>query len=205
MPPPSPCRPANFAVGAVGIPTSKPSRKIKNVDENKWEEGYDSDGELGPFLDAVVDQGGVDVEGEDDGLPDSMVVVGSGSGNTTNTNGEVTSPDWFLSDEQINVLKVDALKEAIKMRGVVPKGRKDELRVMLKQCMEKGMGIVEGVTKDMQVLSGFPVGSRWKELQPGDDIVPEPVNEFAFHAPTDNPEALPRVQKQNFDETWDRR
>lgn len=204
MPPPSPCRPANFAVGAVGIPTSKPSRKIKNVDENKWEEGYDSDGELGPFLDAVVDQGGVDVEGEDDGLPDSMVVVGSGSGNTTNTNGEVTSPDWFLSDEQINVLKVDALKEAIKMRGVVPKGRKDELRVMLKQCMEKGMGIVEGVTKDMQVLSGFPVGSRWKELQPGDDIVPEPVNEFAFHAPTDNPEALPRVQKQNFDETWDR-
>mmetsp|Transcript_2244 Transcript_2244/g.3428 ORF Transcript_2244/g.3428 Transcript_2244/m.3428 type:complete len:137 (+) Transcript_2244:690-1100(+) len=78
-----------------------------------------------------------------------MVVVGSGSGNTTNTNGEVTSPDWFLSDEQINVLKVDALKEAIKMRGVVPKGRKDELRVMLKQCMEKGMGIVEGVTKDM--------------------------------------------------------
>jgi len=133
-----------------------------------------------------------------------MVVVGSGSGNTTNTNGEVTSPDWFLSDEQINVLKVDALKEAKKMRGIVPKGRKDELRVMLKQCMEKGMGIVEGVTKDMQVLSGFPVGSRWKELQPGDDIVPEPVNEFAFHAPTDNPEALPRVQKQNFDETWDR-
>eukprot|EP00974_Lingulodinium_polyedra_P134135 11228283-Lingulodinium_polyedra.AAC.2 len=117
--------------------------------DGPWEEGYDSDGELGPFLDAVVDQGGVDVEGEDDGLPDSMVVVGSGSGNTTNTNGEVTSPDWFLSDEQINVLKVDALKEAIKMRGVVPKGRKDELRVMLKQCMEKGMGIVEGVTKDM--------------------------------------------------------
>mmetsp|Transcript_27858 Transcript_27858/g.55792 ORF Transcript_27858/g.55792 Transcript_27858/m.55792 type:complete len:143 (+) Transcript_27858:492-920(+) len=102
------------------------------------EEGYDSDGELGPFLDAVVDQGGVDVEGEDDGLPDSMVVVGSGSGNTTNTNGEVTSPDWFLSDEQINVLKVDALKEAKKMRGIVPKGRKDELRVMLKKRYGEG-------------------------------------------------------------------
>jgi hypothetical protein len=95
MPPPSPSRLANFAVGAVGIPTSQPPRKIKNVDENKWEEGYDSDGELGPFLDAVANQGTVDVEGEDNELPDSMMGVGSGVDNTTNTAGEVTSPDWI--------------------------------------------------------------------------------------------------------------
>ena len=82
MPPPSPCRQQNFPVGAVGIPTSQQPRKINNIDENKWEEGYDSDGEIGPFLDAVEDQGGVDVEGEDDELPNSMV-AGGGSGNTT--------------------------------------------------------------------------------------------------------------------------
>jgi ribosomal protein L37AE/L43A len=75
---------------------------------------------------------------------------------------------------------------------------------MLKQCVEKRMPIVQGITKDMQVLSGFPVGSRWRELQPGGDVVLDPVNEFAFHAPTDDPDALPRVQKQNFDEVWDR-
>ena len=43
-----------FALNAVGIPTSKPSRKIKNMDVTSYEEGYDSDGEMGPFYDAVA-------------------------------------------------------------------------------------------------------------------------------------------------------
>lgn len=72
-------------------------------------------------------------------------------------------PDWFLSDEQINALKVDPLKE-----GGYSEGKKEHLRVTLKQCVEKKMPIVEGVTKDMQVLSGFPIGSKWRELQPSD-------------------------------------
>ena len=55
---PSPAKNPGFSVEPVGIPTSKPPRKIKNVDESKWEEGYDSDGEIGPFLDAVADHGG---------------------------------------------------------------------------------------------------------------------------------------------------
>ena len=65
----------------------------------------------------------IDVEGEDDGLPDSMMGVGGGvnntANNTTNTAGEVVPPDWFLSDEQINALKVDPLKKKeIKRREI---------------------------------------------------------------------------------------
>lgn len=66
-------------------------------------------------------------------------------------------PDWFLSDEQINALKVDPLKKEIKRRGVIPKGKKEHLRVTLKQCVEKKMPIVEGVTKDMQYSQGSPL------------------------------------------------
>ena len=43
-----------FALNAVGIPTSKPSRKIKNIDVTSYEEGYYSDGEMGTFYDAVA-------------------------------------------------------------------------------------------------------------------------------------------------------
>ena len=62
----------------MGIPTSKPPRKIKNVDESKWEEGYDSDGEIGPFLDAVAGETTRGVEEEDEGfVPASMVRDGA--------------------------------------------------------------------------------------------------------------------------------
>eukprot|EP00566_Odontella_aurita_P025038 CAMPEP_0113569148 /NCGR_PEP_ID=MMETSP0015_2-20120614/24244_1 /TAXON_ID=2838 /ORGANISM="Odontella" /LENGTH=107 /DNA_ID=CAMNT_0000471769 /DNA_START=156 /DNA_END=476 /DNA_ORIENTATION=- /assembly_acc=CAM_ASM_000160 len=73
MPPPSPTNTARFSVEPVGIPTSKPPRKIKNLDESTWEDGYDSDGELGPFLDAVAGQTTRGVEEEDEGfIPASM-------------------------------------------------------------------------------------------------------------------------------------
>ena len=57
MPPSSPQKKKDnlpFALKAVGIPTSKRSRKIKSIDVTSYEEGYDSDGEMGPFYDAVA-------------------------------------------------------------------------------------------------------------------------------------------------------
>ena len=53
MPPLSPCVNADFARVSVGIPKSKPSRAITTINELTYENGYDSDSDLGPFLDAV--------------------------------------------------------------------------------------------------------------------------------------------------------
>ena len=53
MPPLSPCVDADFARVSVGIPTSKPSRAITKINELTYENLYDLDGELGPFLDTV--------------------------------------------------------------------------------------------------------------------------------------------------------
>ena len=53
MPPLSPCINADFARVSVGIPKSKPSRAITKINELTYENGYDSDGEIGPFLGAV--------------------------------------------------------------------------------------------------------------------------------------------------------
>ena len=56
----------------------------------------------------------------------------------------------------------------------------------------------------MNTLSGFPVGCRWTVLIPNLLTVPDPVNNFSFHAPTNNPEHLSTVPKHDFDEEWDR-
>ena len=53
MPPLSPCVDADFARVSVGISMSKPSCAITKIKELTYDNGYDLDGELGPFLDAV--------------------------------------------------------------------------------------------------------------------------------------------------------
>ena len=53
MTPLSPFVDAEFARVSVGIPESKPFRVIIKINELTYDNGYDSNGELGPFLDAV--------------------------------------------------------------------------------------------------------------------------------------------------------
>ena len=72
MPPLSPCVDADFSRVSVGIPKSKPSRAITKINELTYENGYDSDGELGPFLDAVEGEREWDEVDEDGELPDGM-------------------------------------------------------------------------------------------------------------------------------------
>ena len=53
MPSLSLCVDADFARVSVGVPTSKSSRAITKINELTYENRYDSDGELGPFLNVV--------------------------------------------------------------------------------------------------------------------------------------------------------
>ena len=73
-----------FVVGPAGIPTSKPSQIIVNTDESKFEQGYDSDSDIGPFMNAVTDDQGIGAEDDDEQegvLPASMVGVSESSVN----------------------------------------------------------------------------------------------------------------------------
>ena len=56
LPPHSPSKNNHIYVEAVGIPLQRKARKINYVDENRWDDGYDSDGEQGLFFDAVMDE-----------------------------------------------------------------------------------------------------------------------------------------------------
>jgi hypothetical protein len=67
-----------FLVHAVGIPTPNNVQEITNRDESKYEDRYNLDGAIGPFLDAIADQTMKSVLDEDDALPTSMLEGGRG-------------------------------------------------------------------------------------------------------------------------------
>ena len=57
-------------------------------------------------------------------------------GQDTGEDGEDTAEEWYLSQSEINAMKIDELKKEILRRGVKWKGRKDELQKQLHNCME---------------------------------------------------------------------
>jgi hypothetical protein len=131
LPPPSPAKNTHFYVEAVGIPPHKKTRSITNLDENKWEDGFDSDGEQGPFFHAVVDEPADGVAEDDDNLPSSMLESAVGESEHSlkalNMEPDDASPSWFLTEERITRLQVEELRSCISLRGLKPKGNKSAL------------------------------------------------------------------------------
>ena len=66
------------------------------------------------------------------------------------------------------------------------------------------MPISELPVANVDELLGFLVGTRWKLLSPSSTPAQDPVNEFNFRAPTDDPDRPTTLPKMNYDERWDR-
>ena len=115
------------------------------------------------------------------------------------------NPDWLIVESDLMGLKADDLRIQIKRRGVVPRGKKADLQNMLKEIVGKKMPIVEGgPDRNSEALGGFPVGAKWKMLDPIVNIVEDPINKFEFHAPTRQENGSPTTAKQNYEEKFDR-
>ena len=95
------------------------------------------------------------------------------------------------------------LDDAIKRRAVMPKGRKYKKQNQLQICVDNNMEICQGPVVNMSQLSGFPPTAKWKVLDPQEEVVEEPVNEFDFRAPTIEEHEYPTTPKHNFNETFD--
>ena len=175
LPPPSPANDPPFLHRAVGIPTSKPPQKIHNIDETKWEEGYDSDGAVGPFFDGVMDEADYNVDAEDGDLPVSM--LDSDETVEAPADGD-PNPPRFISDAVIIKMNVAEMKAAITQCGLKPEGKKVDLQQMLRDCMTQQLPVLEGPVENVNELSGFPVGSQRKLLSPNGTPAQEPLNFF---------------------------
>ena len=71
--------------------------------------------------------------------------------------------------------------------------------------MMKSRPIVAAPAANVNELSGFPFGSKWQVLSLSPSTTPgiDPMNEFDFRAPTDDPDLMTTTQKQNYDVIWD--
>ena len=88
------------------------TRRTITCNEDLFEEGYDSDGDIGPFFDAFVDE--EDIEYYTEEVIDTMVEFQGAMYNTAASTIEVVATDVEfeepLTPEKVQKLKVEYLK-----------------------------------------------------------------------------------------------
>ena len=129
------------------------------MNEEQNDAGYDSDGAIGPFFDAVRDE--PPLHGPDE----EEIWVG-----VTSKLPDIPEP-VTLKIRDIEKLKVIELKDALKLRGCSAKGNKPALTARLKDAIEKNLEVVcdlgEGGVENF-AGEGFSVGAKW-ELEAAND------------------------------------
>ena len=101
------------------IPKPPPRKSIRITSEQDLEKsfecGYDSDGEQGPFFDAVIDKGSLEKDEED--IPELGELATEEPTNEMN-NGGIIADGPKLTPEIIRKMKLTEIKEALRKRGV---------------------------------------------------------------------------------------
>jgi hypothetical protein len=191
------------------IPRSPPARSHLQATTATTENGYDSDGQIGPFYDAVANEGPQEVD--EPTIPQSGVAEGTGDENSgENTENSASDVGKFIdiSEEKIKKMVVKDIKEELKRRGQGVAGLKVELIARLKEALEKKLPILsleDQVNKSDEAVKGFAPEARWRLLDPIPTPVVEPTNVARMRAPTvpaDDAEFVP--QKFHYSEKFDR-
>jgi hypothetical protein len=146
--------------------------------------GYDSD--KGAYYNAVNEEGPLirdeDVVPDNSTPPPTIEVVAK-----VVEAEEIVDRFVLISDVDIDKLKVAELRDEQVKRGLIKDGKKQELRVRLKEAMVHRVPCLDPENQDtpsQAQIAGFSVTAKWKVLQPLEEVVQEPTNIFASHAPT---------------------
>ena len=164
----------------LGMPMTPEHRRILDLDDDALEEGYDSDGLCPPSVGCnvpIIDEHQADEEP----LPFGPPPV-SPEGPSEENVAEKT-----MSVVDVPNLKIPALKEELKRRGISIKGNKAELVTRLTEVIEEGVPLVTNLTKEKAAnLAGdsFSPGAYWEFLECTGDFIKETRQE-GFRAPTE--------------------
>jgi hypothetical protein len=147
--------------------------------------GYDSD--KGTFYDAVNKEGLLIQEEE--ALPDDSTPPEVDKVVAEVAEAEEDDQFVFISDADIDKLKVADLKEELKKRGLILFSKKAELIERLKQGMLlrvplQPVGVGNMRNRNVMQIAGFSVTAKWKVLEHLQEEVQKPFNTFASRAPT---------------------
>ena len=174
------------------------------MNEDHNDAGYDRDGDIGPFFDAVCD--GPPLHGPDE------EEIGFG---VTSKVADIPEP-VTSKIRDIEKLKVVELKDALSKRGCSAKGNKTALPARLKDAIEKNLSVVSDIGEgEVKNFAGedFSVGTKCElEAANDDDVcIEEGIGEIGgtvFREPTVRPAEYAEYEhgatKKNYTLNFDR-
>jgi len=215
----------------LSVPETRELRGISCMDESAFEMGYDSDGELGPFFDAVLDEANWENydeqprEGEESPQTDINPPGQSQPENITappapnqhqpaqsqpeNNTAPPVPNQHQLSEAAVRAMKVAELRKELKSRHKSSNGVKDALIQRLLSCMHlppsNNVAATVAVTTNNQPVESLHHGVCWRLLEPEPTPVAEPNRIRGLVAPTTHSSGgTSEAKKFNYSETFDR-
>ena len=191
--PPPPVK--NIQFNEVVSPQMVQRPKMTTNMEERFELGYDSDQEVGPFLDAVEEEG--------DQILDEKEVPNEGEAVVTedphqNEGQEEQQPaimpqlsmDVFIPIEEglIDKMKVSELRDELSIHELSTCGKKTELKDQLRKALAEKVYVRHSLPQQNQrkkatakekqsdVGKDFPPTARWEVLTPDNEQAAEPSN-----------------------------
>lgn len=162
-------------------------QKLTTRLEESFEMGYDSDEQVGPFLDAVEEEGEqiLHEKGVPDEIPEEVIIEEQKSTDKEQSNMPPNSIDIFIPIEEglVEKMKVAELRIERNIRELSTRGKKQELQDRLRKAMIDKVHVRKLQPQQKQkknqvstVGKDFPVTARWEFLVADVDQVKEPSN-----------------------------
>jgi hypothetical protein len=226
----APQTPGGAPIAHTGEQMSPRLKNLSNMEKNdkKFEDGYDSDGDDGPFYDVTSIEGKQFFEEDDDDgnifVPeraiDDIVAVDDAIVDVAEKEEEEVGVHVPIDEVYLKNMKGAQLKEELRLRYESTSGIKTALLKRLKKALleEKPKYSIEYIenekikkkeaaaTKKPSGLDKFSDGAYWQQLAPKESVVEEPNNELfsIARAPTVPERDAHLVPvKHNFDEQFD--
>ena len=175
----------------IGVPESPAQRVVLPVNEDAYEEGYDSDCLRPPWEEG----GGVEFElrqAEEEPLPSAPPPF------TPEVHQDRNDAEKIATLDEVSKMKVSLLKEELKKRALPFNGKKQDLVSRLNQAIINKVPLCKNMTKERQAnLAGesFTPGTHWVEL-PCDGAFLEETTPAGFRAPTVPEGEVSQVKKE---------
>ena len=107
----------------MGLPPTPPTRRLIMPDESLIDDGYDTDNQVGPFVQGgVEDEALVCMDEEAPDVPETILVVAGEGENSENLIPATVVPG--ITDDDINDMKVAELRVELERRGMSKNGLK---------------------------------------------------------------------------------